>query len=178
MFANNANIDLMKKNLFLTISFGLGLILIPAAAFVFLSFDIIKKTDQIKNLRGRISSYYGANENLAALRSDLENVRPYLPGIDAFLLTKDQLIGFPRDFKSLAGQFQIDAVSNFLETGEQSGDMRWIGVKVSANGEIDGLIGFLKALENSRYSIGFDNLDLSRAAEGFKAALNGKIFYF
>ncbi len=168
----------MKKNLFLTIGFGLGLVLILAAVFIFLSFDIIKKTAQVKNLRGKISSYYGANESLATLRSDMENVRPYLPGIDAFLLTKDQLIGFPRDFKSLAGQFQIDAVSNFLETGEQSGDMRWIGVRVSANGEIDGLIGFLKALENSRYSVGFDNLDLSKAVKGFKAALSGKIFYF
>lgn len=153
--------------------------MIWAAIFVFLSFDIAGKTDRIKNLRKEIASYYRANENLAVLRSDLESVQPYLPGIDTFLLNKDQLIGFPRDLKSLASQFQIDAVSNFSETGkEEAGDIRWIGVKVSADGEMNNLIEFLKALENSRYSVGFNNLDFSKAAKGFKATLNGKIFYF
>lgn len=169
----------MKKNLFLIIGVGLGLVLILAATFVFLSFDIIKKTEQVKNLREKISSYYRANENLAVLRSDLENVQPYLPGIDAFLLNRDQLISFPRDIKSLASQFQIDVVSNFSEAGQgEAGDIRWIGVRVSAEGEMNNLTGFLKALENSRYSVGFNSLDFSKSAKGFKATLNGKIFYF
>ncbi|MEK7657766.1 MAG: hypothetical protein AAB366_01075 [Patescibacteria group bacterium] len=169
----------MKKKLFLIIGVGLGLVLILTATFVFLSFDITKKTEQIKNLRKKIVSYYRANENLAILRSDLESVQSYLPGIDAFLLNRDQLISFPRDIKSLASQFQVDAVSNFLEAGKgETGDIRWIGVKVIAEGEMSNLTEFLKALENSRYSVGFNSLDFSKAAKGFKATLNGKIFYF
>ena len=109
------------------IGIGAILVLVLAAAFVYLSFDIGKRVDKIKESRSSLDFHSQIAELLFALRADFNAVSPYILGIENILPSRDD---------------------------------------------------FLKTVENSRYSIKLNALDLSRRDNDYRGLLNGKVFYF
>lgn len=172
----------MKKHLVLTIGLGVLIIFILSALLFFLKNDISKKTDKIKEIKQEIILRSKIISSLSVMRGDINLIQPYIPGIDNFLFTKDQLINFSKELDGMAAQDKINISSSFSEgsgASEKPGELKWIGLTSAAEGNFNGLIRFLKSIENSRYSVKLENIDLSEEKDSiFKMIFNGKVFYF
>ena len=109
-------------------------------------------------------------------------VIPYILGIENILPSRDELVNFSRDLSAAAGQNSVSFTSKF--SGENligkisADDLKWIGVDFTLGGGFDNIVNFLKTVENSRYSIKLNALDLSRRDNDYRGLLNGKVFYF
>lgn len=167
----------MKKQLVLTIGLGILIIFILGAFLFFLKNDISKKTEKIKEIKQEIILRSKIINSLSIMRGDINLIQPYISGIDNFLFTKDQLINFSKELDSMAAQEKINIASNFSE-GSGAGELKWIGLTSAAEGNFNNLVNFLKLIENSRYSVKLDNIDLSEKDNIFKTIFNGKVFYF
>jgi len=172
----------MRKELLTHIGIGAILVLVLAAAFVYLSFDIGKRVDKIKESRSSLDFHSQIAELLFALRADFNAVSPYILGIENILPSRDELVNFSRDLSAAAGQNSVSFPSKF--SGENligkisADDLKWIGVDFTLGGGFDNIVNFLKTVENSRYSIKLNALDLSRRDNDYRGLLNGKVFYF
>ena len=78
----------------------------------------------------------------------------------------------------MAVQNKINLASNFSgENVKSSGELKWIGLTATAEGNFNDLINFLKAIESSRYSVKLDNVDFGEKDGKFKMLLNGKVLF-
>jgi len=169
----------MKKQLVLTVGLGVLIILILAALLIILRADILKKIIQISEIKKELDFRSTIIKSLSTMRSDINLVQPYIFGIENILPTKDQLINFSKDLNMMAVQNKINLASNFSgENVKSSGELKWIGLTATAEGNFNDLINFLKAIESSRYSVKMDNIDFSEKDGKFKMLFNGKVFYF
>ncbi len=170
----------MKKQLIITAGLAILMILILSAALVAVGIDISKRANQIGEIKKKIDFRSNIIKSLSILRSDINTIQPYIFGLDNILLARDQLINFSRELSAMAAQNKITIASSFSgEDSKTAGELRWIGLTATVEGGFNDLINFLKVIENSRYSIKLDNIDLNeKTGGGFKALFNGKVFYF
>lgn len=169
----------MKRQLTILIGIGATMILILAVALFLIGLDINKRVRQINELRNNINSRFLTTENLSVLRFDMAKFQPYISLLDLFSPNKDQLINLSREFNTIAFQNKVNLSSSFTgESPVSKTDLNWIGLNMNINGNFNDIINFMKAVENSRYSIKFNSLDISQKDNQFKSQLNGKVFYF
>ncbi len=169
----------MKKQLILTAGLGALIILILGAVLILLRTDILKKADRINEIKKELGFRSTIIKSLSTMRNDINLIQPYVFGLDNVLPTKDQLINFSKDLNMMAAQNKINLASNFSgENVESSKGLKWIGLTATAEGNFSDLINFLKAIENSRYSVKLDNIDTNEKDGKYKMFLNGKVFYF
>ncbi len=169
----------MKKQLITIISIGGAVAVVLLLALTYVSFDISQRAERVKESRLALNSNSQTGEKLALLRLDLTAFEPYLVSLENALPDKEQLINLPRDLKTMAFQNSIGITSNFSgEEFKSSSNFNWLGLTVSADGKFDNLINFLKVIDNSRYSVRFENIDLSSNNGGFKGSFVGKVFYY
>ena len=168
----------MNRQSAIKIAFWLILFLAMAGGLVYLRLDIIDKVNSAENIRKEMNSYSRVAEELNLLRSDIDKIKPYLFELNNAVQTKDQLVNFNKDIKIIANQNQVSVVSNFSDEKESvKSGLKEIGVSVNANGGLENLINFLKALEKSNYSVKLNTLDFSQSDKEYKAVFNGEVFY-
>ena len=168
----------MNRQSAIKIAFWLILFLAMAGGLVYLRLDIIDKVNSAENIRKEMNSYSRIAEESNLLRSDIDKIKPYLFELNNAVQTKDQLINFNKDIKIIANQNQVSVVSNFSDEKESvKSGLKEISVAINANGGLENLINFLKALENSNYSVKLNTLDFSQLDKEYKATFNGVIFY-
>lgn len=169
----------MKRQLTILIGAGAVEILILAAALFLIGWDINKRVGEINELRNNMNLRFSTTENLSNLRDDMEKFKPYIPLLNSFLPNKDRLINLSREFNIVAFQNKVNFSSSFAGEGFVSKtDLNWIGLNMNIDGNIDDIINFIKAIENSRYSVKLSSLDIGQKDNQFKSQLNGKVFYF
>ena len=168
----------MNRQSAIKIAFWSILFLAMAGGLVYLRLDIIDKVNSAENIRKEMNSYSRVAEELNLLRSDIDKIKPYLFELNNAVQTKDQLVNFNKDIKIIANQNQVSVVSNFSDEKESvKSGLKEIGVSVNANGGLENLINFLKALEKSNYSVKLNTLDFSQSDKEYKAVFNGEVFY-
>ena len=169
----------MKRQLTILIGIGSAIILILAVALFLVGLDINKKIAQINELRININSRFLTTENLSVSRFDMAKFQPYISSLDLFSPNKDQLINLSREFNTIAFQNKVNFSSSFTgESPVSKTDLNWIGLNMNIGGNFNDIINFMKAVENSRYSIKLNSLDIRQKDNQFKSQLNGKVFYF
>ncbi|MEK7634484.1 MAG: type 4a pilus biogenesis protein PilO [Patescibacteria group bacterium] len=169
----------MKRQLTILIGIGTAAILILLTALFLIGWDIDKRVWQINGLRNNLNSRFSTTENLSDLRDDMEKFKPYIPLVDSFLPNKDRLINLSREFNIVAFQNKVNFSSSFAgESPVSKTDLNWIGLNMNIDGNIDDIINFIKAIENSRYSVKLSSLDIGQKDNQFKSQLSGKVFYF
>lgn len=169
----------MRKELTFIIAIGLIIGLFLTAILVYLGFDIVKKTDFIKGLRSEVNSRSQIAEALSFSRSDINKVQSYTSMIESFLPNKDQLLGLTRDLNTIAVQNNVNLTAGFSEESSKTvTDLKWIGVNINSEGDLGSLINFMKTMENSRYLIKSNSLDLVKGDKGFKLSINSRVFYY
>ncbi len=168
-----------KKRLTIIIAIPLGISLILSLILIFLGSDIIERGNHIKQLQSELNFHLRATESLALLRKDSEQAQSYLPAIKNILPTRDQLIEFNKDLTNLVKQNQV---SLNLTLGQESlrteTELGVLNFNLTAQGEFDKFLDFLKTLENNRYFIKLITIDLSRQDSSFKTSMSGQVFSF
>lgn len=168
-----------RKRLLMIIGIPLGIALILVIILLVLGSDITKRVNQIKQLRGELNSRLRLTESLVLLRKDSEQAQIYTPALENILVNRDQLVILPRDLSNLGKENNIGLSASLGQERPQAADgLRSVDVSMNAQGDFDDLINFLKALENSRYSIKLTRLDFTRQEAIFKALLDGQVFSF
>lgn len=158
-----------------------AMLLTLLGAVIFLVRETQGRLERIASIRDDLRARSNAAESFSALRAEYEEIKPYLPVIDALIPSENQLLNFPRDISTLARQEGMDATAIFrggsqAPPGEPSG-LRSAEITVTTVGDFTALLSFLRRLDTSTYSITLDSLDFIRQKENtFRAAMNGKIF--
>lgn len=196
MYSNNANIKYLlalfakisdicehsmefKKHLIVVIFIPLGIILILSASLIFLGSDIASRANQINQLRRDLNFRLQATESLSGLRQDTEQVKSYLPVLEVFLPTRDQLISFLSDLNIIAKQSLVEISSSLGEENpKQDTGPGSVNFTITIQGIFDNLINFLKTLENGRYFTKIISLDSINQGDNFKTTLIGHVFSF
>lgn len=169
-----------KKKIILNIGISLGIISILGVILFFLNSNIQEKTRQIQETRLELNLRSQITKTLDSLRRESEQAKLYSAELENILITKDKLVNFSQGLRIIAQQNQIDLKLIFgAETPKIKTGLGEINVTITIDGSFDNLIKFFQGLENSRYSVKLDKLDLTRKDDGdFKATLSGVVFYF
>ena len=115
---------------------------------------------------------------MSQLKADLNSTQPYLNTLDKILSNRDQLIKFSGDVNALASKNEISIISSFSSESRNSDSLASIGLNMTAEGLHDNFVNYLKALENSRYSVKFNVVDFYNNAGKVKSQMTGKVFYY
>lgn len=167
----------MAKQLIIILIFVAAVMLLSLAGLVYLSIDISSSVKKIEGLRSDLAFNHRITQSLFNLKSDLKSVQPYLGTLENILPNRDQLIKFSGDINALSSQSAISATSEFSSESKDSEGLASIGVNMMVEGGFNNFINYLKALENSRYSIKIDVVDFYKNADKIKAQMSGKVFY-
>ncbi len=170
----------LKKKLLFNISVILGIVILLGTALLFLSSKIQDKAEQISDAKKELNIRSKTVESIALFRRKSEQVQPYLRELQNMLITKDDLINIPKDLKSIAQQNQVNLQITFgVDTPRTETEPGEINIAITTEGSFDNLIKFLKDLENSRYFVKLNKVDLTaRGDDNFRAVLSGAVFYF
>lgn len=136
--------------------------------------DVINKKEQINTSSENIGS-------LAYLKIDSETAKKYLSQISTYLINKDQLLNFSNDIGLMSKQNNL----NFLIAFGQEKPLaaltpRSTNISLSSQSQanIDNLVKFLGLVENSRYFVRLENMDVSQEGSQLKVTTSGKVFSF
>jgi len=166
-----------KKRLFITIGIPLAICLILSLVLFFIGLNITSQTAQIEKLKGDLFNRQQLAQSLASLKQGAEQAQPYLTELENILPSQDQLLGFSRDIGIIAGQNKLNLNTTLGQQISQSGDgLRQTDFTSTAQGSFDNFINFLKSLENGRYFIKLNTLDLTSQDGDFNMLIKGQIF--
>ena len=166
-----------KKQLLISIGIPSAIGLILIVGIFYLASDIGDLGNKIYQTRKDINFGTQAEESLIPMRQDYEQAKMYFSEVGGILPNKNQLLGLSKDLNIMARQNQISLSLNIgQESSGGANQLTEIGLSVSGQGTFEGLLNFLKTVENSRYFIKFSSLDLQKS-DNNKASLNlnGKI---
>ncbi len=168
-----------KKRLIIIIGVPLGIILILIVSLFFLGSDISSRANQIKQLRENLTLRLQSTESLVSLRQDFKQAQEYSPALNNLLPTRDELVGFIHDLTMIAKQNELDFSSSLGQESPQTDKgLGQISFTITSQGKFDNFVNFLKTLENSRYFIKLNTLDVTRQDDNFKALMTGQVFSF
>lgn len=169
-----------KKRLVILLSISLLVITALVAAIIFMGLDIGSRAKKLGFLRADLNFRTRAIESITDLRSDYEKSKPYAGEIKNILPTQDQLVNFSRDMNLIANQNQVDLNLSLKGGGQlktEAPTLQKNDFGATAQGPLNNLINFLKAIKISRYFTTMNSLDLSGRGEGtFSIIINGQVF--
>ncbi len=153
---------------------------------VILSSDIGSRTADFVNAQKQLDTASAAIGSLAYLQVDAETAKKYLPQIASYLISKDQLLSFPKDINSIAQQNNMNFAVTFgneIPITATSPRSTEITLSSQSQATMDNFINFMKLLENSPYFVKFNSIDISQdtnqqGANQLKAGLTGSVFSF
>lgn len=166
-----------KKHLLFSIGIPSIVCLLLAAALFIVGSDITSKITQMEKLRNDLFLRQQSFQSFTNLKQQFEQVKGYLPILNIVLPNQDQLVSFPRDIAIIANQNKISSnVSLGQENSQSTGQLRQTDFNLVSSGKFDDFVNFLKSLENSRYFIKINTLDVVKQDDGFKGLLGGQVF--
>ena len=168
----------MAKQLIVIISFAAAVALFSLTGLIYLGFDISGNVKKIESLRSDLAFNSRITQSLSQLKADLNSTQPYLNTLDKILSNRDQLIKFSGDINALAARNAISVISSFSSESKNGDNLASIDLNMTVEGFYDNFINYLKALENSRYSVKFNVVDFYNNADSIKAQMTGKVFYY
>ena len=168
----------MAKQLIVIISFAAAVALFSLTGLIYLGFDISGNVKKIESLRSDLAFNSRITQSLSQLKADLNSTQPYLNTLDKILSNRDQLIKFSGDVNALAARNAISVISSFSSESKNGDNLASIDLNMTVEGFYDNFINYLKALENSRYSVKFNVVDFYNNADSIKAQMTGKVFYY
>lgn len=143
-----------------------------------LRFDIARRVIAIEELRAGLASRARSVETLAALRESAERARMYTSVLGNILPTRDQLIGFPKEFELIAKKFDVRLAAAFgSETPASATEPGAIEFSFSVRGTYANIVVFLAAAEKSRYIIAWSAFEfLKEKGDMYTATAAGRVF--
>lgn len=148
------------------------------ALALLLRFDIARRAAAIQELRSTLASRARGVETLAALRRSAERARIYASVLGNILPTRDQLIGFPKEFELIAKKFDVRLSAAFGgETAATATEPGAIEFSFSVRGTYANIVAFITAAETSRYILSWSAFEfLKEKGDIYTATISGRVF--
>mgnify|MGYP001573729873 CR=1 FL=1 len=132
---------------------------------------------QIQEKRQALAFRARVVEGETLLKSDLIRAQREGAFLDNVLPAPDNLIDFPRDIAIWASQNDIDVGFSFLrEVESKDQEPGNIPFLLTGAGQLVNVFNFIRAMENSRYFIQFNQYDLVYDSGRYTFLINGQIF--
>lgn len=170
-----------KRNFIRTLSISGVIIVVLIGGVWYMKSRIDEKFLVIEQKQVSVRANEKSLATLAMLQGNAEKAKQYLPQIDRMLTTRDQLLSFSTDISFLAQQAGFAGSPKFKEeTAPQTGDLRKTNFSLSLEGvkNVDGLGNFFRLVEQSKYYVRFDTIDVTREGGNLRATLNGYVISF
>lgn len=167
-----------KKKLFTQIGIAIGSVILLVIFIVLVNSDINKRVESIEQAKGEIALRIRTIELLTGTNSDLKRAEPLFARMQTLLPTKDQLINFPRELQQAARNYALELGFSFgaerLAVGDTPGAIKFT---MTAAGDYDNIVDFLRYVEQHRYLISLDSVDTHRSTkDSFSFLTSGEIF--
>src|SRR3989344_4170427 len=170
-----------EKEILISISIIFGSILLLGLAIVFLARDAISWSNKVVEGRNSIAEKAATLEALADLKRTAPSAAGYRLAMDAYLVTRDQLIDFQKWLDGVARGRDISLSSSFRgDSSEPTEDSPGnIGFNINVSGEMDRIIGFLKDIESEspRFLLVLDNFGLKSGDSSTEFSAGGRVFF-
>lgn len=154
-----------------------GALALLLGATAWLGYDMQTIVEGITKERRSILEEQRTIQSITTLKSGFDEAKGYVDILERLLPTKDALINFPKEMNELGRQQNIEATVSFgTETAGNESSPGSIQFLLNARGAYDAIANFLKAVEESRYLVAWDNIDISEHAGKYEAKINGKVF--
>jgi len=173
------NTDYFKKKILVNAAITLAIILILAIGLIFSGRGISQRVAKIQSLRKELNTRLTALNSLTNLRQQSEKAKSFFGSLQTLLPTKDELINFPKELNGFAKTNKVEIGFSFgNETAPTDSQPGFTAFNLTLSGSYDNLVKFLKALEESKFFVGINSLDVTRDSQSqkFSALISGKVF--
>ena len=132
---------------------------------------------QIQEKRKTILFRSQVIEQETLLRADMLRAQREIAFLDNILPVPDSLLDFPRDVSVWANQNKLDVGFSFVkETESVEQEPGYTSFILTGSGPLNNIFNFLRAIENSRYLIQFNQYDIVSEKDRYTLLINGQIF--
>ncbi len=170
-----------QKQILKLVAISLAIIVLISAALIILGRDITNKASDITETKKNIFNNSRSVELLTLLQSDAATSKRYLPQMENFLISKDQLLNFSKDLNLMAQQNNLPLNLTFKGETPLTGDnprQTSISINSESPSNMENLIKFLESVENSRYFVKFNSLDINQNNNRMRLNFDGQVFSF
>lgn len=167
----------IKRDMTLRVGVGAGILVALVALTLFVNADMSGRASNIQDLRRSFAERASAVERLARLRALSDEAVPYRSALAELLPKPEELVGFPREVRTIASAADVTAanVSLGAETAAAEREPGSIEVQFTVSGTLAKFIAFLKALEERAGFIMFSSID-APITNRANAAIRAKVF--
>ncbi|PIT93122.1 MAG: hypothetical protein COU06_01845 [Candidatus Harrisonbacteria bacterium CG10_big_fil_rev_8_21_14_0_10_38_8] len=154
------NLSPFTKKLLIHISIALGGSLLVIIAIILVNGDINRRLERITEHKVNFAIRDQALGILTGSGYDPERAQEAKEVLNTILPSSDELINFPKELRDIASTSNVSIAFSFgtenKSTGDKPGD---ISFTMSASGDQDNLLAFLKEVESHPYFIQFFSVD-------------------
>ena len=167
----------------LLISFGIiaGSVVFIGLSVFFLSRDIAYQSEKITEDRVAVAQRTVSLGALASLKKDAPRAAAYKQAISQVLVTKDQLLDFPKWLDGIARGRQLSLSFSFSgsESPPQENSPGHIPFSMDVSGELDDLNDFLKDIEykSPKFLVTMDGFDTSGGGSSYRIRTSGRVYF-
>ncbi|MGB9608805.1 MAG: type 4a pilus biogenesis protein PilO [Minisyncoccia bacterium] len=171
-----------KKQIIISISIIVFVLLVSFALFKYLSDAIIKKAEEIQSLRNSIAIFTKSLSNLAKLKEVAPQVDLYQNKLKLLLPSKDELIDLPQWINDAAKANQVNATLNFKPGGKnpENNSPGFELFLIEINGSLSNIEKFLYTIEvvSPKFILNIDSFNVSESNENnYQFSGSGRAFF-
>ena len=149
-------------------------LLIPVGGLIFLGRDINNRAEAIRKQRQELVNRSEELSLFAKLQSQSNEAEPYFNILGNVLPIRDRLFDFPKEMERLASQEGIGFGFSFGNESPSGPDTAGrVGFTITAGGSLVKIFRFIKAMEDSRFLIGFKSFDFV----GSSLSIGGEVLF-
>jgi len=166
--------DVFKKQLLLQLAIALGIAVVLVAATQLTALELQKAALIIQEKKVSLTFLSRATDLVPQLKSDLAKAQPLINELNRILPPKAQLANFDKELTELAKKTGIGI--NFSLVGEQAESLQFL---MTSDVTYSNFVKFLKELEQSRFFVKINSLNMTRQASGgkYNIVANAEVFY-
>ena len=168
------------KSILFNIGVTLALILPLILTVVFLRSYINNSVTQIIDARQEIDKRINFLISLVTLSSDYNGFgRDYLTILKNIVPEQDKLLNLAQELETLAASLELEFGFSFLgENAPNPPEFGSLNFKLNVGAKnISKISSFIERLEDFRYLISVNSVNINRGAEKISAAINGRVYY-
>lgn len=158
---------------------ALGAVLIIAAILIYLGADIAGKSDFISKILSENSARNKAVNDLVKIKESAKGSEAMFDKLNNALPEKDDLFLVLREISATAKQFNLGFTAPRFGAEIPPSEMEpgRIIFAMTAQGDYNNLIGFIKELETNKRFLNLTSADIIRQGVRYNAVLSGELYF-
>lgn len=167
-----------KRRFLIELSIAIGLVVFLMGLLFLIGWDLSRRAGIADSRRSELTYRNLAISSLASLKKDATEAERYFGILENVLPQHDQLIDFSKELNSAARSRNLGFSFAFKSEREAQEDRAGAAsFAMSLQGKTDQVLDFIRFIERSRFLVKLTSFDFSRFEDGFRAAINGEVFF-